>query len=90
MIPEAALPGDTMRRRFGIPLTAALLLLTAMVRPNWPLDSVQPYYILAGLSTIWAVIDSIRLQVSKHGSSQLLSPVALAAWMLIAWPLAFP
>jgi len=90
MIPEGALPGDTMRRRFGIPLTAALLLLTVIVRPYWPLDSVEPYYVLAGLSTLWAVIDSIKLQVSKHGSSQLLSPVALAAWMLIAWPLAFP
>jgi len=79
-----------MRRRFGVPLTAALLLVLFMVRPFWPFAAIEPYYVLAGLSTLWAVIDSIRLQVSKHGSSPLLSPVALAAWMLIAWPLAFP
>ena len=79
-----------MRRRFGIPLTAALLLLLVMVQPYWPFASIEPYYVLAGVSTLLAVIDSIRLQVSKHGSSPLLSPVALAAWMLIAWPLAFP
>jgi len=79
-----------MRRRFGVPLTAALLLVLFMARPFWPFAEIEPYYVLAGLSTLWAVIDSIRLQVSKHGSSPLLSPVALAAWMLIAWPLAFP
>jgi hypothetical protein len=79
-----------MRRRFGIPLTAALILLIMMVRPFWPLASIEPYYVLAGISTLWSVFDSIRLEVRKHGSSPLLSPVALAAWMLIAWPLAFP
>src|SRR3954471_414043 len=76
-----------MRRRFGIPLTAALLLVVMMTKSFSP---IEPYYLLIGVTTLLAVIDSMRLKVSEHGSSPLLSPVALAAWMLIAWPLAFP
>lgn len=76
-----------MRRRFGIPFTILLLYGATLAQPYLP---VEPYYVLVGLSALWAVIDSRRLNISEHSSSQLLTPVGLIAWMAIAWPIAFP
>ena len=76
-----------MRRRFGIPLSLALLVLVYMAQDYSP---VEPYYIMAGVLALWAAIDSFRLKVSDHTSSPLASPVGLLVWMALAWPLALP
>jgi hypothetical protein len=76
-----------MRRRFGIPLSIALLMLVYMAQAYSP---VEPYYVMAGVLALWAVIDSIRLKVTQHTSSQLATPVGLIVWMALAWPIALP
>ena len=76
-----------MRRRFGIPLSIALLLVVYMAQEYSP---VEPYYIMAGILALWAVADSLRLKVTKYTSSQLATPVGLIVWMALAWPIALP
>lgn len=76
-----------MRRRFGIPLTFALLLGVYMAQSISP---VEPYYIVAALLAVWAAVDSFRLKVSEHTSSVLASPVGILVWMAVAWPIALP
>ena len=61
--------------------------IVAALKPYLP---VEPYYVLVGVTALWAAIDSRRLSMSEHSNSALLSPVGLLAWMAIAWPIAFP
>ena len=71
----------------GIPFTALLAIAVAALSNRFGLDL---YWVLAGLSGLWAWRDSTRLGLQRFERIFPLEPRAAGFSVALAWPVAFP
>lgn len=71
----------------GVPLTALLAILVAGLSNRFGLDL---YWVLAGVSGLWAWRDSRRHGLQRFERTFPLEPRAAGFSVALAWPVAFP
>ncbi|HSQ31473.1 MAG TPA: hypothetical protein VLN49_16570 [Gemmatimonadaceae bacterium] len=76
-----------MRLRFGVPFAIILAALTSIASKWTPFNA---YYVLVGVTAVWAALDSRRHHVTQYASGLALPPVGMLVAHVFVWPVAFP
>jgi hypothetical protein len=76
-----------VRKRFGIPLTILLIVVSAFGAAFVPF---QPIYVVVWATAIWAAIDSKRLDITQYDSALAIAPLGVLIALVLFWPITFP